>query len=104
MNTYSFEANDDLDKNLMACAMITGRKSSDIITDALKQYLGRYSDVTGKVHVVPATFTNRMEKDPVPQKCYILDETTMMGAPYYKILIDGERIMSVPQGTVKINH
>ena len=94
--------------NLEQIAAITGKKKTTIIEDALKAYLSSYTDRDGNIKGVKAIYRDGdteyarkvakiegKEATVIKKECIVIEETTMYGQPYTKILLDGN-ILKVP--------
>lgn len=94
------------EKLLEQYCLMTGREKEEAVEIALQQFLGRYKAKDGEPKkatylegVTPyerkmAEIENReVEVKKIP--CYVLEKTSMMGKPYYRIVVDG-MLMSVP--------
>lgn len=88
----------ELTHDLKMYANITGKAVSRVIAECLEQRLMPLRDhETGMIRPVYGQF--RTNPSDAPQMCYVLNETTMYGEPYYTIYFDGN-IRSVPREQV----
>ena len=85
----------ELANDLKMYSNITGKAASRVIAECLEQRLMPLrNQETGMIRPVYGQF--RTNPSDAPQMCYVLNETTVYGEPYYTIYFDGN-IRSVPR-------
>lgn len=88
----------ELASDLKMYSNITGKAASRVIAECLEQRLMPLrNQETGMIRPVYGQF--RTNPSDAPQMCYVLNETTVYGEPYYTIYFDGN-IRSVPREQV----
>ena len=88
----------ELANDLKMYSNITGKAASRVIAECLEQRLMPLrNQETGMIRPVYGQF--RTNPSDAPQMCYVLNETTVYGDPYYTIYFDGN-IRSVPREQV----
>lgn len=88
----------ELANDLKMYSNITGKAASRVIAECLEQRLMPLrNQETGMIRPVYGQF--RTNPSDAPQMCYVLNETTVYGEPYYTIYFDGN-IRSVPREQV----
>lgn len=86
-------------KDLKAYAYITNRPISFVIAESLFQRL--YPLKNEKSGKIEAFYGECRNESGEPQMCYVLNETTISGKPYYLIYMDGT-FTKVPAEEVQV--
>lgn len=88
----------ELTNDLKMYSNITGKAVSRVIAECLEQRLMPLRNrETGTIRPIYGQL--RTNPSDAPQMCYVLNDTTTYGEPYYTIYFDGN-IRSVPQEQV----
>lgn len=86
-------------KKLDAVCQMLGTTKERITISMLVQFMEKYCDANGNFSPKEAVLYQNVEIDGERKeigKCFVLDEITMLGQPYYKVLHHGS-LMKVPQ-------
>lgn len=97
--------------DLSAIADMTGKTMTEIVMDAVSLAIGPFRNGSGRVKPIPANRLSGLTeyekmaaknegKEPEITKhdCFVLDETSMYGAPYFAVYDrENKNIMKVPK-------
>lgn len=102
------EIDTDILEKVQRISDLTGISVKAITTQGLAQYINQYLNSDGEFKPIKAKCIRIQEIDLntghasyYEDLCYVLNERTIMGQPYYTILYNGS-ISHVPQSTIEI--
>ena len=100
------EFDEDFECKLDAVCEMVGTNKAKIIVNALKDFVNKYCDTNGNFSPRKGILYENRLPDGTWNKlgqCYILDECSVVGTPYYTIFWDG-KLVKAPQYCVDVVH
>ena len=80
---------------------VLGTTKETVVISYLTKFVDRYTDATGGFSPREAVlYTNSDKEQKKLGKCFVIEETVLVGDPYYRVLYRGN-LMSVPKRCVE---
>jgi len=113
--SFNCKLSSKISEELEFISKLEGKTKTSIVEDAIAEYLNPYRNSKGNISFVPAYLLSGAselerrvaeiegrEVEITKEKCFIIEETSMFGAPYYKIYNpEIKNIMKVPASDIE---
>lgn len=113
--SFNCKLSTKLAEELEFVSKLLGKTKTGVIEESLSRYVEPYRNSNGNISFVPAYLlkgTSELERrvaeiegkevEIIKEKCFVIEETSIFGAPYYKIYNpEIKNIMKVPASSIE---